>query len=206
MRHAEHVLLVEGNDDKHSIIHVLKKRGVDPERVVDIIDSGGWDPLLDSIPVRLKSSAHKRVGVVADADSSCAARWSAICRAVDGFNFGQMLAGLPNRGFVDDGNGMRFGVWLMPNNQDNGALENFLLRLVRADDPVLHKSRMVVDQLSAEEKRFPNVARDKAVAHTYLAWQESPGRPLGMAVNCNYFDARAGEADAFFNWFNQLYS
>src|SRR5436190_24268592 len=34
----------------------------------------------------------------------------------------------------------------------------------------------------------------KALIHTWLAWQEKPGRPLGLAITARYFDATASYA------------
>lgn len=201
----ERVILVEGNDDVHSIIHVLKKRGVFIEGAVTFYDSKGWDSLLAAVPIRFKSSTHTVIGIVADADTSIASRWRDLCDACKPFGFNSLPDAAPPGGLVAaNDEGVRLGIWLMPNNLDNGALEDFLLSLVRPEDRVLLKARQVVAGLATDEKHFGGTSELKAVAHTYLSWQEAPGRPLGLAVNFNYFDARADAARSFQEWFDLL--
>ncbi|WP_295576610.1 DUF3226 domain-containing protein [uncultured Stenotrophomonas sp.] len=201
----ERIVLVEGNDDLHAIIHVLSKRGAFVEGEIKFVDSKGWDNLIASIPVRLKSSSHRVIGIIADSDNVIEQRWSDICEKLEPEGFGPFPEMPPDGGFVARGDDNRLvAVWLMPNNRDNGALEDFLLSLIVPSDPVLGKATNVVDGLDATEKRFGPTGIKKAVVHTYLAWQESPGRPLGLAVNCNYFDARAANALDFESWYRQL--
>lgn len=201
----ERIVLVEGNDDVHAIIHVLKKRGAFVQDAVKFVDSEGWDKLISAIPVRLKSSVHRVIGIIADADNVLGQRWVDICAKLEGEGFGPFPAVPPSGGYVATApDGRVVGIWLMPNNTDNGALEDFLLSLIAPGDPILDKATTTVCGLSALEKRFGSTGHRKAVAHTYLAWQESPGRPLGMAVNCNYFDANAAAAQGFEAWYRQL--
>jgi hypothetical protein len=201
----ERIILVEGNDDVHAIVHVLKKRGLFIEGYMKLHDSGGWDNLISAVPVRLKSAAHRVIGIVADADNCLDARWSDICKAVRKFGFNELPAAAPKTGYVAQNDaGVRVGIWLMPNNLDNGALEDFLLTLVDPSDKVFLKAKSIVCSLSADEKRFSKVAERKAISHTYLAWQETPGRPLGLSVNFNYFNARADAAQAFQDWYSTL--
>ncbi len=41
--------------------------------------------------------------------------------------------------------------------------------------------------------------------HTWLAWQEEPGKPFGIALKAGYFDHQSPAADHFVDWFMQTF-
>jgi hypothetical protein len=45
----------------------------------------------------------------------------------------------------------------------------------------------------------------KAQLHTWLAWQEQPGTPLGLAITNRYLDADALHAQQLMDWIRQLF-
>jgi hypothetical protein len=45
----------------------------------------------------------------------------------------------------------------------------------------------------------------KALIHTWLAWQEEPGTPLGLAIKRQYFAGDAPLAAEFVNWLKRLF-
>jgi hypothetical protein len=63
-------LLVEGPNDKHSVIHLMKRHNVnwdDPNQAVPYVhDCGGFDLLVESIRVSIKS--YHRLGIIVDAN------------------------------------------------------------------------------------------------------------------------------------------
>jgi len=61
------------------------------------------------------------------------------------------------------------------------------------------------DGIPATERRFSDLAKPKAVIHTWLAWQEEPGKPLGTAITAKYLDAGVPEVNDFINWLRQLF-
>jgi len=67
---SPHRLLVEGKDDLHTVIHLLRRHGLDydspPQGLPYIHATDGYSPLLDALSVAAKS--YKRLGVVIDAD------------------------------------------------------------------------------------------------------------------------------------------
>ena len=63
-------LLVEGPNDKHSVIHLMKRHNVDwddPQKALPYVrDCGGFDLLVESIGVSIKS--YQRLGIIVDAN------------------------------------------------------------------------------------------------------------------------------------------
>ncbi len=61
----------------------------------------------------------------------------------------------------------------------------------------------------AEAKRngapFKDVHRTKAEIHTWLAWQDEPGKQLHQAVHHRVLDPAKPESRSFVNWFRQLF-
>ena len=57
-----------------------------------------------------------------------------------------------------------------------------------------------------EERRFAEVHRSKALMHTWLAWQDDPGTPIGLAITKRYFDPETPHATAFVEWLSRLFA
>src|SRR5690554_1985010 len=73
-------LLVEGQDDKYSIIALLNRHGLnwDDDSVVRpyVHESGGIDKLLEALQPAIKS--YDRVGIIVDADDTVGQRWEQV--------------------------------------------------------------------------------------------------------------------------------
>ena len=70
-------------------------------------------------------------------------------------------------------------------------LENFLAFLVPENDKTWEQAKNCVANL--ENKPFIKTNVDhtiKAEIHTFLAWQEEPGKPFGQAITAKYLQAR----------------
>ena len=202
-------LLVEGKDDLHSITNLLQRHGYDWNKTASapyVHDSGGIEPLFDALPLALKS--HVRVGVVVDADLSstnCWARVGAILRAN-----GITPPPAPNpQGLVVSVAGAsrleRFGIWIMPNNQASGVLEDFLQRLVPAGDRCWMHADVSTKQARALGGPLKENDHTKGAIHTWLAWQDPPGQPFGTALNARILNHDSPEALAFVAWFKRLF-
>lgn len=94
----------------------------------------------------------------------------------------------------------------MPNNRFEGMLEDFALNMIPAEDLLIRKVEVVLSELEAEGiQRYKQVHRSKAKIHTFLAWQDEPGKPIGQAITTRILNPDAEEAKAFIGWLNKLY-
>ena len=91
----------------------------------------------------------------------------------------------------------------MPDNQSPGALEDFIRSLVPTSDDLWDKAKLNVDEIPTP--RFPPERRSKAYMHTWLAWQEEPGKPLGQAISARYLDPNAPHAQQLIAWIRRLF-
>ena len=182
---AKKILLVEGSDDEHVLKHLCGNRG--GPRLDEVKSHGGIDELLSSFPVRLKASADGDiVGLVIDADTDLSSRWQSLRNRLISVGY----QGVPEHPSLDgtiidppaDALLPRVGVWIMPDNQTKGILEDFLRFLVPAGSPLFDHVKSSVEAIPEGERRFSQLAEPKAIIHTWLAWQEEPGRPLGIAI------------------------
>jgi hypothetical protein len=97
------------------------------------------------------------------------------------------------------------GVWLMPGNVTPGMVEDFAASLIPAGDRLWQYSERVLDEIPEAEVRFSPSKRSKARLHSWLAWQEEPGSPIGLAVTKRYLNADAPEAVRFVDWIRRLF-
>ena len=95
------------------------------------------------------------------------------------------------------------GVWVMPNNEATGMLEDFAALLVPDGDRLLDHARRVVSALP--ERRFAAAHQAKAEIHTFLAWQADPGKALGQAIRDSVLSRDTKTGQAFANWLRRLF-
>jgi len=205
---ARKILLVEGTDDEHVLKHVCGNRGVG--ELDQIKSHGGVDELLESFPVRLKASEDGDiVGLVIDADTDLAPRWQSLRDRLIGVGYGAAPEGpAPDGTILDPPPGTllpRVGVWIMPDNQTKGILEDFLGFLVPPESRLFDHVTSSVGTIPEGERRFGDPAEPKALIHTWLAWQEEPGKPLGTAITARYLDPDVAQVDALVSWLNRLF-
>lgn len=213
---ARLVLIVEGADDLHLFVHLLRHHriplndpGIDlPDRVT-IRDGGGANNILESLPVRVKALSNEpasaNLGIILDADLDLAQRWQAILSRLEAVGYLSLPTSPDPRGTILSEEGLpQVGVWLMPDNRLPGELEHFARMLVPTTDSLWPRAEQCVEQIPLEERRFPAHDVTKAVIHTWLAWQSEPGKPIGQALTKRFLDAEASQAANLIAWIRRL--
>jgi hypothetical protein len=99
----------------------------------------------------------------------------------------------------------RVGIWIMPDNQTKGILEDFLRFLVPEESRLFDHVKSSVATIPEGEKRFGQLDEPKAIIHTWLAWQEEPGKPMGTAITARYLDPDVAQVDVLVAWLKQLF-
>ncbi len=206
----DNLLLVEGKDDLRLIPELVERAGVPwgppGAMIVRIHETDGYEKLAQQLPLQLKNAGLQRLGIVADANSDPAARWRSLAATVSA------ECALPEKppqgGFVAPvtRSGKRLGVWMMPDNTSRGMMETFLLALRPAVNTQLFAhAEGAVDGARTTGAPFSPSHRDKALIHTWLAWQDPPGRQLHDAVKQAMLDPSLPYAAPFVAWFKSLY-
>ena len=135
----------------------------------EIKQAGGKDAVLNAMALAVSVSGDRPVGFVLDADLVPGARWQAVCDRLEGLGL-QLPAEAPREGFVANSEiyRTRVGVWLMPDNQRDGALETFLEDLVEDADQLLSTAEQSTAHARDIGALFPKAKCRKAVLHTWL--------------------------------------
>jgi hypothetical protein len=226
------VMLVEGPDDFHVLQHLLTRHEVD-KQIAYQLEGGRPAPkltpgkkivfrvlegvqnvrkeVIEYLSQQLKITGDlKCLGVVVDADADCAARWQSLRDVL--IKSGYMDApkqphptGTILTHTADPEEKPRVGIWIMPDNTLPGMTEDFIRLLVPADDTLWEKAKSCVEQIPEAERLFGETAFIKAHVHTWLAWQEVPGLPMGQAINKRWLNADAPEALQFVSWLRRLF-
>jgi hypothetical protein len=143
---------------------------------------------------------------VVDANGDVAARWDDV-RTWCSSELADLPEQIPAGGLdVVHADGVRFGVWIMPDNRFTGMLEDFLVQLIPDDSRDLYE---IATKCVAEAKRnrapFRHVHERKAELYTWLAWQDPPGLRLHEAVGHTVLDPAGDASEPFVNWFKSLF-
>ncbi len=205
-------LHVEGRDDFHVLRELLARHGLatgatspDP-RSPRFGVADGVERLLDAIAVAVRAAGARPVGFVLDADVSLSSRWQAVCDRLREVGM-TPPEDSPAEGYIGVAEDYKatVGVWLMPDNQREGKLEDFLCNLIAEGDALIGHAGEATAKATEIDMRFADGDEPKAILHTWLAWQNRPGCPYGTAMQAKYFDHNAEVAQRFVDWFKRLY-
>ena len=165
---SDRVLLVEGQDDKHVVLHLCKQHQatlsfffpdkdnpqvtVSDRQAVSILDKDNITQLLESLDPEIKAPGRQAVGILADANDDMAGRWDAIQNRL-------RRAGIdPPQSPNPDGTIIqvipRIGIWLMPDNTSAGELEDFVAQMIPTGDRVWPLSQSYIERIPKTERKF----------------------------------------------------
>lgn len=222
-------LLVEGKNDAHVLFSLFDQHSIPfgshakPSKQPESIsiqqiftDNEDVDPA-EYFAVQLGFIPDSGcLGIILDADFNLEGKWMALRNRLLQFGFPEQAIPehpIKTGAIIREINLPTIGIWLMPDNVLEGELEHFLELLVprKEDNPLWSRVMDALNGMPPEDsfpdyaKRFKEQDRRKALIHTWLAWQEEPGKPLGQALTARYFDAHAPHALVFINWIRQLF-
>ncbi len=152
-------LLVEGNDDKHVVLALCKKYAI--AETFDVVDCKGIENLFEQIPIWFKTSGIDTIGVIVDADIDLNTRWHTIKNLLKPHGFSSTTEGLPDTGLIIRNGMQTFGVWIMPNNNTNGMLEDFISLLVPDSDKLLPIANTILKEI--EEKKIKPLFKNASI-------------------------------------------
>ena len=207
------VLLVEGRQDVRVIPELIEANGVDwgPRRspIVYIRDYDGYQKLVDPdvISTELQASGLSALGIMLDADDNPSGRWQSI-RSACLKSVPDIPEALPEEGLIHTApNGIKFGIWIMPDNKMRGMLETFLTYTLPDGNELLWQfAQEVAQEAKSKGAVFTDAHLDKANIYTWLAWQNPPGRQLHQAIMERILNPNHPNAQRFVTWFRALYS
>jgi hypothetical protein len=226
------VLLVEGRCDKSfftllckqlNLEHVAIKTPKECNRPADAIEQ--IPKLLPDYLKKLQDGSTEKLGIVVDADYSqqkeggFKKRWKLLTKPLKEAGYQTEL--LP----VQSYQGSLFshpdelpnvGLWIMPNHQDDGMLEDFIKDIVEQSKneqqyKLLQKAICCVKNLSTELKVFGDHRVTKAIIYTWLAWQIEPAQDLVITLQKQkkevpLIDIESDKIQVFSKWLQKVFS
>lgn len=207
------LLVVEGKNDCNGIYQIAARHEL--QGTFGIWEAGSDRLALSKFGGMLAASENKVevIGIVLDCDvddegNVCGPqrRWAQVAAKLVGYGYivpskpeygGTVLAapdGLP-----------KVGIWLMPDNFSEGMFEDFLLPLMPESALIVARDAVVQARESGVTS-FKVLHESKAIAHTYLAWQDEPGFPLGIAIKAKLFNTSHATATPFVEWLRAMFS
>ena len=203
---TEKVLLVEGINDCHVVMALCQAHNV-PENF-GIFQCGQDVKVLKRLNALIsRPNPPKVIGVMLDADNpSLSGRWDSIRSKLSHYPYefpevpdasGTLIKGTSNE--------PELGFWLMPDNQVSGMLEDFCAKLAEPSS-LSFAERCVMQASERRMTTFKGVHYSKAVIHTYLAWHDEPGSPLGRAITKQTLRPHTEVALIFKKWLIELFS
>ena len=205
-------LVVEGIDDLYSVVGVMRAHiswPADQVKAPVWIDRfGSVDEILkpDHINMLMKSSNIQMLGIMVDANSNCSSRYKSIYDRFSEF-FPNTPRKLPRDGMVvENDDRRRFGVWIMPDNVSDGALEDFLIPLIPdAGQALLKHVDASVETARNVGASYRDAHANKARLYSWLALQDPPTQNPRQALYSKALDPRLPTAMPFVTWFKKLY-
>ena len=198
------ILLVEGRDDCFVVLHLCKQAECS-SLAFSISASGDIERVKRQAKTRLHGAEPlERLGLIIDADEQpIEERWQAFRGLLEPHGF-DLPPSPSESGTITESNGKKAGIWIMPNNRDNGALEDFLLQLADHDGRDA-ATAYIKDSMNSRAAKLNPIHKSKGIAHAYLAIQENPGQPFGTAITSKAFEVDAKLAKSFTNWLTALF-
>lgn len=204
------VLLVEGIGDKGVISEILSAWDVPCPFVKDC---GSVDDVFKMLRLYLTNPGkYRTVGVVVDADAHPEGRLQRFTQILNSSSLYHLNEKTPlaAEGMITDGivvDAPRVGLWVMPDNQSHGMLEDFLAAMAdTTHSELMEESEHAISNV---EKRgiqlYSAQHRPKAKIHTYLAWQKDPGSTLPQAIQKHYLNVSSANARPFVTWIERLF-
>ncbi|MBD1902863.1 hypothetical protein NDI44_25355 [Trichocoleus sp. DQ-A3] len=203
-------LLVEGKNDRHVIWALCEQHKLPETFSVEVPqedEDPGIEALLMSLPLKLKQENLRTLGIVVDADQDLLARWQAVRDRLSASGYKDIPKSPPAEGWIYAPPDLpRVGVWLMPDNQIPGILEDFVAHLIPQNDALRPKAEAILQEIEQDCLNcYTLVHRPKALIHSWLAWQQTPGMPMGQAITAQVLRYDCAIALIFVTWLKLLF-
>ena len=217
---AHNVLLVEGASDRGFFEELCKRWQLPVQVKVSTPRDAGhardtkqaaFDVLEISYLPQLADGQIERLAIAIDTDQH--ANGGGFARTLDQLTQRLTPAGYQQRAgsgpagfFFGHSDGLNdLGAWLMPNNADDGMLEDWILLSLHPQEAALMQhAKTSIDQIPGGPK-FKPLRRSKAEVATWLAWQAEPDHGLWQAAKPDLLDDTATQLQALKTWLMRVF-
>ena len=196
------LLLVEGLSDLHFVNHIYKKSRLSFYWKIEY--HNGIQPVLDQLKVTSNKRGNAKIGVIVDADDDIKERWSNVIGQLRHLGDSDPKMD-PNGTIIDQIEGYpQIGIWIMPDNESSGELEDLVIEMIPHDDVVWPLSKAYVDSICEDNRKFKSRKIDRAKLYAWLAVRKKPPH-IGTAIRDGDLDINTARCIAFVAWLKRLY-
>ena len=196
------VLLVEGKGDKF-VIEKLRDDVAHLPQNFEILVKNSINELIESISAEIVTSKDT-IGILVDADENLQSRWEAIKYRLS--KKYSIPNNFPVEGLIIEDNNKKVGVWIMPNNELKGMLEDFIAMLVPKNDALMPVVDSTLTYLEAQKLNlYKQIHKPKTKIRTWLAWQEDPETSMGTAISKHILETDQSICQKFVEWLTKLF-
>lgn len=198
---GENILIVEGQDDKHVVSAIYDN--LSQSRSFEISVKEGFAELAKSLPLEIKAPDRETIGIVIDANNNIRQRWQSV---TDKLRKGNVT--VPEKidpsGTIIDGK-PRIGIWLMPNNQLSGEIEDFVISMIPENDQVWPLSKEYIGGITEEIRKFKPKKKQRAQLYAWLATREEPRKGMGSGIVTGDLKTNGTLCKQFKEWLENLF-
>ena len=219
---SNRVLLVEGDSDKHVVRRLcdhyssfkivddaddlLEFRSPESEysewQTIDILNKFDAKRLIASITLEIKAPGRQAVGILVDANDDLRSRWDAVGYRLRMANI-QFPQSPEPAGTIIEGK-PRVGIWLMPDNESSGELEDFVVQMILDGDPVWPLSQQYIDGIPKDDRKFTEKKMLRAKLYAWLAARRDP-KQMGSAILSRDLKVDGPLCQDFVDWLIKLF-
>ncbi|PPZ95505.1 hypothetical protein C5B41_03750 [Acinetobacter ursingii] len=211
-------LIVEGPSDAYLFEKLCSKHEFDVKVTVDTPSFfGGKDTkqgvlnILQIAIKQLQSSYIEKLGIIIDSDyakdgGGIENTLLQIHKKIKDYGYSTHYKKFSNSGIYFEGeNGLpNLGVWVMPNNLDEGMLEDWMLSICHPNEQkFLNNVTQIVTTMPSP--RFSKIHEAKAIANTWLAWQKKPDRGLYNLFQEGLIDENHQNYKNWLDWMTEIF-
>ncbi|MCF7913414.1 MAG: hypothetical protein K9M99_12880 [Candidatus Cloacimonetes bacterium] len=174
------LLLVEGKDEENFFSAFFKEMGINN---IQIIVAGGKRNLkmsLEAVKRLPDFDDVTAIGIIQDSDENYAAAMNSVYDWLINLGFSPL-----RQAGVFSQKSPAIGIFIMPGDNENGALEDLCLQAVQSD-PVMNCVKNFIDCIKEQNPSVSKVSKRECAA--YLAGKEELVSSLGLAAQKKYWN------------------
>lgn len=198
-------VLVEGKTDEFLIGILLREFGINQPTLTGC---GGKKEAVRDFEELVKGTGDF-AGIIVDADTSAANLWNSIrsrllrsdLRFEGHRNSDDIPFSLQKKGLILNTR-PRIGVWIMPNNEGEGEVEDFIIDLISSNDKIWKLADEYIEKVCSVDSTMKK--KSKAKLNSWLAACD-PNRQPGAALDVKRLNRNSENWKNFESWAKRLF-
>ena len=207
---ATGLLVVEGLNDHHLVLHLCRQADPELGNRFDFHNAQGRTGVINSVRNFVNQPGFTGVGFVLDGDETPQEHWRQVMERIAIAYPDMQLPEAPEPGGTivpgDPGMGSpRIGIWVMPDNQSAGELEDFVVQMIPTGDLVWPLSQTYIADIPLPARRFEDNRIIKSQVHAWLSARKYPGL-VGLAIRDGDLVVNNSLSQTFLAWLTRLFA